>query len=43
MITMKNSKIICNNCGEEITEYYNEGYIGQRGKCPRCKIDFPLE
>jgi len=43
MITMKNSKILCYNCSEEITEYYHDGYNGKRGKCHSCKVDFPLE
>jgi len=40
---MRKSKITCNNCNTEITEYYDEHYKGTRGKCPRCGIDFPLE
>jgi hypothetical protein len=23
--------------------YFNEKYNGNRGKCPHCDIDFPLE
>jgi len=26
-----------------ITEYYDDGYKGVRGKCPCCGVDFPLE
>ncbi len=40
---MVGSKIICNNCDMEITEYFHEGYKGKRGKCPKCGADFPLE
>ncbi len=40
---MVDSKIICNNCDMEITEYFHEGYKGKRGKCLRCGADFPLE
>jgi len=43
ILGMDDSKITCNNCGIEITEYYHEGYKGNRGKCPNCGIDFPLE
>ncbi|MFQ5476169.1 MAG: hypothetical protein ACE5DT_03970 [Nitrosopumilus sp.] len=35
--------ITCINCGAEVTEYYNEGYEGKRGKCPNCGAEFPLE
>jgi len=40
---MGESKITCQNCSGKITEYYDEGYKGKRGKCPSCKTDFPLE
>lgn len=40
---MGKSKTACDNCNGEITEYYDEGYKGKRGKCPKCGIDFPLE
>ncbi len=40
---MTDSKTTCINCGVEITEYYHEGYKGNRGKCPSCGVDFPLE
>ncbi len=40
---MVDSKIICNNCDIEITEYFHEGYKGKRGKCSKCGSDFPLE
>lgn len=36
-------KINCNNCNAEIIQYYNEGYKGKRGKCPICRVDFPLD
>ncbi len=40
---MEKSKITCEHCNGEIIEYYDEGYNGIRGKCPHCKINFPLE
>ena len=40
---MEKSKIRCEHCNGEIIEHYDEHYKGIRGKCPRCKIDFPLE
>lgn len=33
----------CDNCKGDLTEYYHDGYKGKRGRCPVCKIDFPLE
>ena len=39
----KAHKIRCNSCNIEIIEYYNDHYNGQRGKCPNCKTDFPLD
>ena len=36
-------KIVCIDCSVEIIEYYNEKYKGKRGKCLKCKMDFPLE
>jgi len=39
----KSHKILCINCNIEIIVYYNENYNGYRGKCPNCKIDFPLD
>ena len=40
---MGKSKTVCDNCNVEISEYYDDGYKGKRGKCPKCGIDFPLE
>ena len=40
---MEKSKILCYNCKNEIKEYYDERYKGNRGKCVICEIDFPLE
>ena len=40
---MVKSAITCTQCNENINEYYDEGYKGLRGKCPRCGVDFPLE
>lgn len=36
-------KFVCWYCNVEIVEYYHDGYKGHRGRCPRCKVDFPLE
>ncbi len=36
-------RMICWNCSVEITIYYHRAYRGSRGKCPVCKVDFPLE
>ena len=38
-------KIIVNSqmVKNEIEEYYDDRYKGHRGKCVKCKIDFPLE
>jgi len=40
---MDDSKIICEHCSEDITEYYHDDYKGKRGKCSSCGVDFPLE
>jgi len=40
---MEESKILCNNCNNEIVQYFDAKYSGNRGKCTTCKIDFPLE
>ena len=40
---MENSKITCYICNSVIIEYYDDHYRGNRGKCEKCKIDFPLE
>jgi len=40
---MAKSQISCNHCNGGIIEYYDDGYMGKRGKCLSCKIDFPLE
>lgn len=40
---MEASPIICDHCSAEITEYYNKEYNGNRGRCPRCGVDFPLD
>ena len=39
----KSQKILCENCNVEIIEHYNEQYKGNRGICPICKTDFPLD
>jgi hypothetical protein len=43
ILGMGTSKISCDLCSGEIIEYYDSSYKGMRGKCPHCKIDFPLE
>jgi len=40
---MKKEKIICDHCGAKIIQYYHDSYKGNRGRCPKCGIDFPLE
>ena len=40
---MEFKKMQCDNCKIDIIEYFNEKYNGNRGKCPICEIDFPLE
>ena len=42
---MKNDdeKITCIECKVEVIQYYSYSYKGNRGRCPVCKIDFPLE
>lgn len=40
---MGDARIICDYCEVEIIEYYHEGYRGNRGRCPDCGTDFPLE
>ena len=39
----KAHKTRCIHCDMEIVEYYDDHYSGQRGRCPSCKIDFPLD
>ena len=43
ILGMGDSPFTCDNCDERITEYYDDGYKGVRGKCPICGVDFPLE
>ena len=40
---MSIEEVRCEHCDGEIIEYFNEKYNGNRGKCPMCEIDFPLE
>ncbi len=35
--------IACWHCDATIVVYYHSGYRGMRGRCPGCKVDFPLE
>jgi hypothetical protein len=36
-------KIICWNCDVEIIQYFDIKYKGERGQCPVCGVNFPLE
>lgn len=36
-------KIICWNCDVEIIQYFDIKYKGERGVCPVCGANFPLE
>jgi rRNA maturation endonuclease Nob1 len=36
-------KIICWNCNVEIIQYFDIKYKGERGVCPVCGANFPLE
>jgi transposase-like protein len=40
---MSKSKLNCYHCDSKIIVYYNESYKGNRGKCSKCKADFPLD
>jgi len=40
---MFHEKMLCDVCKSEISQYYDESYKGNRGKCTICGIDFPLE
>ena len=42
-IMMMAEDIICEICYSKIEVYFHEKYDGNRGKCPICNIDFPLE
>ena len=43
ILGMTDERIVCMCCRNEIYEYYDDGYKGNRGKCHICGIDFPLE
>jgi len=43
ILGMVDTKITCNHCIKEITEYLHKDYNGKRGKCAHSKLDFPLE
>ena len=43
VIQMTDGDITCIICYAKITVYFHEIYAGNRGKCPNCKTDFPLE
>jgi len=43
ILGMDKSKFSCDICNGEVIVYFNEKYNGNRGKCPHCDIDFPLE
>jgi len=36
-------KIICWNCNVEVIQYFDIKYKGERGVCPVCGVNFPLE
>jgi hypothetical protein len=36
-------KITCWNCDVEIIQYFDIKYKGERGVCPVCGVNFPLE
>jgi len=36
-------KIKCWNCNVEIIQYFDIKYRGERGVCPVCGVNFPLE
>ncbi len=40
---MDGDEILCKLCESKIIVYYHEQYNGDRGKCPICGVDFPLE
>ncbi|MGD2107224.1 MAG: hypothetical protein PVH93_06405 [Nitrosopumilaceae archaeon] len=40
---MSDDEITCNICYAKIVVYFHEKYAGNRGKCPTCGVDFPLE
>ena len=40
---MSYNDIICTICYAKIIVYFHEKYEGNRGKCPNCDTDFPLE
>ena len=43
MAKVKVKKIICWNCKVEISQYFDNKYKGDRGQCPICGVNFPLE
>ena len=43
LMDMSYNDIICTICHTKIIVYFHEEYEGNRGKCPNCKTDFPLE
>jgi len=40
---MDDDDFTCNICHSKIVVYFHDKYAGDRGKCPKCGIDFPLE
>jgi hypothetical protein len=43
MIKPSFRKIVCWNCDVEIIQYFDIKYKGERGVCPVCGVNFPLE
>lgn len=43
LLGMSFSDFSCTICYSKIIIYFNEKYAGNRGKCPKCETDFPLD
>ena len=42
-LKLDEEKIFCWSCNLAVIQYYHEMEKVERGRCPRCRIDFPLE
>jgi len=42
-IASKFTVLAATGCHSKIIVYFHDKYSGNRGKCPKCGIDFPLE
>ncbi|MDX1441692.1 MAG: hypothetical protein R3237_04475 [Nitrosopumilaceae archaeon] len=40
---MVDEDITCEICYSKIVVYFHAKYDGNRGKCPVCGVEFPLE